>query len=74
MMEIILYQLFVFWCCLCLLVVGVGALATAFMKARRKAKEFQELIAEGQGEDVKEAFKENAKLIFEIKFILLHKL
>mgnify|MGYP003132133493 CR=1 FL=1 len=50
-----------------LLVVGVGALATAFMKARRKAKEFQDLINEGQAEDVKEAFRENAKLIGELE-------
>ena len=50
-----------------LLVVGVGALATAFMKARRKAKEFQELIAEGQGEEVTEAIEKQKKAVEELQ-------
>ena len=50
-----------------LLVVGVGALATAFMKARRKAKEFQELIAEGQGEEVTEAIEKQKKAVEELE-------
>ena len=50
-----------------LLVVGVGALATAFMKARRKAKEFQELIAEGQGEEVTDAIEKQKKAVQELE-------
>ena len=50
-----------------LLVVGVGALATAFMKARRKAKEFQELIAEGQGEEVTDAIEKQKKAVEELE-------
>lgn len=46
-----------------LLVVGVGALATAFMKARRKAKEFQELVTEGAEEDVTKALKKQTELV-----------
>ena len=46
-----------------LLVVGVGALATAFMKARRKAKEFQELVTEGAEEDVTKALEKQTELV-----------
>ena len=50
-----------------LLVLAVGGLATAFMKARRKAKEFQELIAEGQGEEVTEAIEKQKKAVEELE-------
>jgi tape measure domain-containing protein len=46
-----------------LLVVGVGALATAFFKARREAKEFQDLINEGNQEDVQEAYDKQTKAV-----------
>jgi len=35
------------------LVLAVGGLATVFMKARREAKEFARVVAEGSGEEVK---------------------
>ncbi len=41
----------------------VGGLATAFMKAKREAKEFQDLINEGGQEDVTNAFKEQEKVV-----------
>lgn len=50
-----------------LLVVGVGALATAFMKARRKAKEFQDLINEGQGQEVADAIDKQKKAVEELE-------
>ena len=46
-----------------LLVVGVGALATAFFKARREAKEFQDLINEGNQEDVQEAYDKQTEAV-----------
>ena len=49
-----------------LLVVGVGALATAFMRARRKAKEFQELVTEGAEEDVTKALEKQTELVKEL--------
>ena len=50
-----------------LLVVGVGALATAFMKARRKAKEFQDLINEGGAEEVTDAIDKQKKAVEELE-------
>ena len=50
-----------------LLVVGVGALATQFMKARRKAKEFQDLINEGGQEDVQKAYDDQFEVIKKIE-------
>ncbi len=46
-----------------LLAVGVGALATAFFKARREAKEFQDLINEGNQEDVQEAYDKQTEAV-----------
>ena len=50
-----------------LLVLAVGGLATAFMKAKKEAKAFQDLINEGGQEEVTDAFKENAKLLGELE-------
>ena len=50
-----------------LLVVGVGALATQFMKARREAKEFQDLINEGGQEDVQKAYDDQFEIIKKIE-------
>ena len=50
-----------------MLVVGVGALATQFMKARRKAKEFQDLINEGGQEDVQKAYDDQFEVIKKIE-------
>ena len=38
-------------------VLGVGALATMFIKAKNNAKEFQRVISEGSGEEVEKALK-----------------
>ena len=45
----------------------VGGLATAFIKTRNEAKKFQDIINEGSGEEVKESFRENAKLLGELE-------
>ena len=45
----------------------VGGLATAFIKTRNEAKKFQETINEGSGEEVRESFRENAKLLGELE-------
>ena len=45
----------------------VGGLATAFIKTRNEAKKFQDTINEGSGEEVKESFRENAKLLGELE-------
>ena len=50
-----------------LLVLAVGGLATAFMKARRKAKEFQDLIKEGGGEEVTSAIEKQKKAVEELE-------
>ena len=50
-----------------LLVVGVGALATAFMRARRKAKEFQDLVSEGGEKEVTEALEKQKKIVEELE-------
>jgi len=50
-----------------LLVLAVGGLATAFMKARRKAKEFQDLIKEGGGEEVASAIEKQKKAVEELE-------
>jgi len=50
-----------------LLVVGVGALATQFMKARREAKQFQDLINEGGQEDVQKAYDDQLEVIKKIE-------
>ena len=50
-----------------LLVVGVGALATQFMKARREAKEFQDLINEGGQEDVQKAYDDQFEIVKKIE-------
>ena len=50
-----------------LLVVGVGALATAFMRARRKAKEFQDLVTEGGEKEVTEALKKQTELVKQLR-------
>ena len=50
-----------------LLVVGVGALATQFMKARREAKQFQDLINEGGQEDVQKAYEDQLEVIKKIE-------
>ena len=49
-----------------LLVVGVGALATAFFKARKEAKNFQKLVSEGGEKEVTEAFEKQKKLVEEL--------
>ena len=50
-----------------LLVVGVGALATQFMKARREAKQFQDLINEGGQEDVQKAYEDQLEVVKKIE-------
>ncbi len=50
-----------------LLVLAVGGLATAFMKARRAAKEFQDLIKEGGGEEVASAIAKQKKAVEELE-------
>ena len=50
-----------------LLVVGVGALATQFIKARREAKEFQDLINEGGQEDVQKAYDDQFEIVKKIE-------
>ena len=45
----------------------VGGLATAFIKTRNEAKKFQDTINEGSGEEVRESFRENAKLLGELE-------
>ena len=46
---------------------AVGGLATQFIKTRNEAKKFQDTINEGSGEEVRESFRENAKLIGELE-------
>ena len=50
-----------------LLVIALGGLTTAFMKARREAKEFQKLITEGAEEDVTKAFNEQQKAVKDLE-------
>jgi hypothetical protein len=50
-----------------LLVLAVGGLTTAFMKARREAKAFQELITEGAEEDVTKAFNAQQKAVKDLE-------
>jgi len=49
------------------IVLLVGGLATAFQKAKREAKEFQDLVKTGSKEDVEKSFKEQAKLLGELE-------
>ena len=45
----------------------IGGLATQFIKTRNEAKKFQDTINEGSGEEVRESFRENAKLLGELE-------
>tara|TARA_Y100000401_G_scaffold27595_1_gene19834 strand:- start:2102 stop:4099 length:1998 start_codon:yes stop_codon:yes gene_type:complete len=49
-----------------LLVLAVGGLTTAFMKARREAKEFQSIITEGSGEEVEKALEKQKEALKKI--------
>ena len=50
-----------------LLVIALGGLGTAFFKARREAKAFQDLIKEGGEEDVTKALEEQKKAVEELE-------
>ena len=50
-----------------LLVLAVGGLATVFMKAKKEAKAFQDLINEGGQEDVQKAYDDQLKVIKDIE-------
>ena len=50
-----------------ILAFGIFKVAEAFQKAKREAKEFQDLVKTGGKEDVEKTFKEQAKLLGELE-------